>query len=215
MSAVGGRPSQRSAAAAPQAAATEQHKPCAGRAPLAHTGRETAIRGARGGSGSCHAPEGTPRPAGRTTPGASARPARAARCRTWWRHSSAARPAGFKRERVGGSRCGEESQEKSGRAPAPRTPGAPSPRHSPELQVPPRLVTLLHPHQSCHPHPPPPPPHLWVDALLLGGAVLALGLAVGQRRPVLGRHGVQVGAVLVQQLDHLHACRRRWGWGWS
>ena len=46
---------------------------------------------------------------------------------------------------------------------------------------------------------------LGIDALLLCGAILALGLGIAQGRPVLGVADIQVGAVSVQQLDHVHA----------
>ena len=46
---------------------------------------------------------------------------------------------------------------------------------------------------------------LRIDALLLCGAILALGLGIAQGRPVLGVADVQVSAVSVQQLDHVHA----------
>lgn len=47
--------------------------------------------------------------------------------------------------------------------------------------------------------------HLWIDAMLLCGAVLALGLGVAERRPVFGSPGVHVDAILVHELDDFHA----------
>jgi hypothetical protein len=66
--------------------------------------------------------------------------------------------------------------------------------------------------QHCHtPHPvcKVPSTHLGIDTLLLGGPILALGLAVRQRRPVLGGADIQVSPIVHKQVDHLNAWQER------